>query len=340
MHKEQRQASRERVHVRWRAVDQLIPTLGADGFTVGNDVRVNRDGTTYHYVAWNQIPGKMDVGTYTGNGADNRNIAGVGFQPDFLMVQTDDGLPTGCALDGDGAIDRHLALLQRDRQPGQPDSRAPARRFPGRLGAGGRMKRHGPFTYAAWGRAAPTAVRMASMSARRTEKGVVLEWRTGYEVDNLGFHVYRGPENGRVRLTTSLLAGSGLQQSSGIETGASHSYRWSDETAGARAARRRVLGGGNRAERNGHGTARSDRRVRSRAVVPWRASREGVQTLLHRLRPPQPDRRHSGKQPGLPFLPRTKVACQREARRVLAPSHPWHRRTHFKASGRLPRRPP
>ena len=73
------------------------------------------------------------------------------------------------------------------------------------------------------------------MSARRTEKGVVLEWRTGYEVDNLGFHVYRGPENGRVRLTTSLLAGSGLLQSSGIETGASHSYRWSDETAGASA---------------------------------------------------------------------------------------------------------
>ena len=76
---------------------------------------------------------------------------------------------------------------------------------------------------------------MAAMSARRTETGVVLEWRTGYEVDNLGFHVYRGPENGRVRLTTSLLAGSGLQQSSGIETGTSHSYRWSDETAGASA---------------------------------------------------------------------------------------------------------
>ena len=51
---------------------------------------------------------------------------------------------------------------------------------------------------------------MAGMSARRTETGVVLEWRTGYEVDNLGFHVYRGPDNGRVRLTTSLLAGSGL----------------------------------------------------------------------------------------------------------------------------------
>ena len=98
-----------------------------------------------------------------------------------------------------------------------------------------RTERAAPITYAAWGRPAPTAVRMAGMSARRTETGVVLEWRTGYEVDNLGFHVYRGPDNGRVRLTTSLLAGSGLLQSPGVETGAGHAYRWSDETAGARA---------------------------------------------------------------------------------------------------------
>ena len=93
---------------------------------------------------------------------------------------------------------------------------------------------------------------MAAMSARRTETGVVLEWRTGYEVDNLGFHVYRGPENGRVRLTTSLLAGSGLQQSSGIETGASHSYRWSDETAGASAPDVEYLGGRDRPQRRAH----------------------------------------------------------------------------------------
>ena len=86
-------------------------------------LRVNRAGTTYHYVAWNEIPGKIDVGTYTGNGADNRNITGVGFQPDFVMVQTNSGGPPhGGALDGDGALDRHLALLQRDRQPDQPDS--------------------------------------------------------------------------------------------------------------------------------------------------------------------------------------------------------------------------
>ena len=50
-----------------RCPPTYIPTLGADGFTVGTDVRVNRSGTTYHYVAWNEIAGKVDVGTYTGD---------------------------------------------------------------------------------------------------------------------------------------------------------------------------------------------------------------------------------------------------------------------------------
>ena len=212
-----------------------IPTLGTDGFTVGNDVRVNRDGTTYHYVAWNEIPGKVDVGTYNGNGADNRNIPGVGFQPDFVMVQTDGGLPTvahsaamGASFDishfFNATVDQtnQIQALQPDGfQVGSaPESNGNAR----------------IFTYAAWGSAAPTAVRMAGMSARRTAAGVVIEWRTGYEIDNLGFHVYRGREGERVRLTTNLLIGSGLLVSPGGGPGTGHTYRWTDDSADARAA--------------------------------------------------------------------------------------------------------
>ena len=112
---------------------------------------------------------------------------------------------------------------------------------------------------------------MAAMSARRTGTGVVLEWRTGYEVDNLGFHVYRGPENGRVRLTTSLLAGSGLLQSPGIATGAGHSYRWTDETAGARRPTSSTGWKRSPSPASARGTARSDRRMRmenGRAELP------------------------------------------------------------------------
>ncbi len=212
----------------------LIPTLGADGFTVGSDVRVNRSGTTYYYVAWAEIAGKVDVGTYTGTNPDNRNIAGVGFQPDFVMVQTNGGLRTVAHSTAMGpSFDNSHFFNATANQTNRIQALLPDG-F--QVGTAGETNLTGQtFTYAAWGRPAPTAIRMAAMSARRTGTGVVLEWRTGYEVDNLGFHVYRGPENGRVRLTTSLLAGSGLQQSSGIATGSSHSYRWSDETAGASA---------------------------------------------------------------------------------------------------------
>ena len=98
------------------------------------------------------------------------------------------------------------------------------------------------------------------MSARRTENGVVLEWRTGYEVDNLGFHVYRGPENGRVRLTTSLLAGSGLQQSSGIDDRRQPLVPLERRDGWRECPRRRVPGWKRSpSAASAHGTARSDR---------------------------------------------------------------------------------
>ena len=203
-----------------------------------------------------------------------------------------------------------------------------------------------PFFYAAWGRAAPTAVRMATMSARRTATGVVLEWRTGYEADNLGFHVYRGPDNARVRLTTSLLAGSGLQQSSGIGAGASYSYRWSDETAGARApdveywVEEITLSGA----RMWHGPVRPAAMSVDTAGADaggCGAIQRRSRSRRHRLRPPPPDRRPCGKSPGRPLSPaqphvggsaRSVASGRRRSR--------WHRPTHCKSSGRLPRTPP
>ena len=102
------------------------------------------------------------------------------------------------------------------------------------------------------GVAAPTAVRMASMSARRTEKGVVLEWHTGYEVDNLGFHVYRGSNNGRVRLSTTPLTGSGLLASPGIEMRHRPHVPLDRRVGWRRCPRCRVLGGGHRSQRRAH----------------------------------------------------------------------------------------
>lgn len=64
-----------------------IQALGADGFQVGTDAHVNAAGTTYHYAAWKAGAGRMSVGSYAGNGMDNRSVAGAGFRPDYLIVK-------------------------------------------------------------------------------------------------------------------------------------------------------------------------------------------------------------------------------------------------------------
>jgi hypothetical protein len=65
-----------------------ITSLDATGFTVGTAPEANFSGSTYHYVAWNAIPGLMSVGSYAGDGADNRSITGATFQPDYAIVRS------------------------------------------------------------------------------------------------------------------------------------------------------------------------------------------------------------------------------------------------------------
>ena len=68
----------------------VINSLDADGFSVGNTAEANTNGTVYHYVAVNEVVGAIKKGSYTGNASDDRNITGVGFQPDFLMIRAND----------------------------------------------------------------------------------------------------------------------------------------------------------------------------------------------------------------------------------------------------------
>lgn len=66
-------------------------SFDADGFTIacgsqtGASLKaLNKNAITYYYLAL----GGTDVHTssYTGNGSDNRNITGVGFQPEFVLT--------------------------------------------------------------------------------------------------------------------------------------------------------------------------------------------------------------------------------------------------------------
>ena len=78
---------------------------------------------------------------------------------------------------------------------------------------------------------ATTAVTLMSFEAVGSDGAVDLVWRTGSEVDNLGFHVYRSPseEGPWTRLTSSLIPGQGFSA-----TGASYSWRDSGLQNGTR----------------------------------------------------------------------------------------------------------
>ena len=75
---------------------------------------------------------------------------------------------------------------------------------------------------------AVTEARLTSFTAARDARGVQLAWHTGYEVNNLGFHVYREIDGRRERLTRSLVAGSGLTVGSRSRATNAQSYTYWD----------------------------------------------------------------------------------------------------------------
>src|SRR5439155_23434804 len=83
--------------------------------------------------------------------------------------------------------------------------------------------------YLALGPLSVSSVTLESFAATRLPDGKTrLEWRTGYEIDNVGFRVYREQNGQRVRITSSLLPGTALI---GVGRGASsggRTYSWSD----------------------------------------------------------------------------------------------------------------
>ncbi|KKR05980.1 MAG: hypothetical protein UT34_C0001G0020 [candidate division WS6 bacterium GW2011_GWF2_39_15] len=71
---------------------QRIQTLDASGFTVGNNNVVNENSINFWFIAFKEVSGAMDVGTYTGNATDNRDIdtsidSGLTFRPNYVFVK-------------------------------------------------------------------------------------------------------------------------------------------------------------------------------------------------------------------------------------------------------------
>ncbi len=64
-----------------------ITSLNANSFSVGSSTATNQSSIAYHYFALNETSSYFKTGTYTGNGSDNRNITGVGFESEFVIVK-------------------------------------------------------------------------------------------------------------------------------------------------------------------------------------------------------------------------------------------------------------
>jgi len=84
---------------------------------------------------------------------------------------------------------------------------------------------------------APTRVSLQSFSAHYgTDKNganrVVLTWKTSGEAHNLGFNVYREQNGNRVRMNSSVIAGSALLMSGALPKHAGRRYAWIDPAAG------------------------------------------------------------------------------------------------------------
>src|SRR5262249_55796577 len=82
----------------------------------------------------------------------------------------------------------------------------------------------------------PTAVEDVELDAAGYDEGTFISWRTGSEVDNLGFNIYREDGNKRVQVNPQVVAGSALITGSGVQLGAGKSYGWWDSESKNRPA--------------------------------------------------------------------------------------------------------
>lgn len=76
--------------------------------------------------------------------------------------------------------------------------------------------------------AAPTAVKLTRFNATSFSDGVQLTWESGFEVNNLGYRLYREQKGKRTGVTPSIVAGSTLTVGQGNRLTAGYSYSWFD----------------------------------------------------------------------------------------------------------------
>jgi hypothetical protein len=76
----------------------------------------------------------------------------------------------------------------------------------------------------------PTAAKLNSFAANGNSRAVALSWKSGAELHNLGYNVYRDVGGTKTRINPSLVAGSALLMRETAEQHAAKSYGWTDSS--------------------------------------------------------------------------------------------------------------
>jgi uncharacterized repeat protein (TIGR01451 family) len=74
----------------------------------------------------------------------------------------------------------------------------------------------------------PNAVRLNSFTAVQSGGGVLISWKSGGELHNLGYNVYRDIGGSKVQVNPSLIAGSALSMREVLEQHGAKTYGWVD----------------------------------------------------------------------------------------------------------------
>ncbi len=131
-----------------------------------------------------------------------------------------------------GNSESTLDLWRRDGVTGWTDQTGLTTRNDDNPGDQNWVERSGVGQFSQWTIASPitpTGVAMVSFKATRYDGRVLLEWQTGYEVNNIGFNVYREQNGDLAPVTPEPIAGSALIAGPGTKLSAGFAYSLWDE---------------------------------------------------------------------------------------------------------------
>ena len=211
----------------------VINSTHSDGFTIGDGnppSGPNENGHVWHYLALKDFSGKFDHGAYTGDGAATRNISVTNQSPPGVMIVHNDN---AAGAHESGAVIRiswmntgDTVLEWYENQVADAITAHTNNQFT----VGNSVFTNanaGEYYWVSFAEDNPTAVTLEWMRATRFSQGTLIQWRSGFESNNLGYRVFAVDRSGqRTLLSPSVIAGSSLFVGPTTRLTAGRSYSW------------------------------------------------------------------------------------------------------------------